>query len=243
VQVTLDKAGRICLPDEMARAAVSRNEAVLVGRSTRFEIWNPARYEKCQGRRRGAGIRSLQTDGIKNMKLGKLLASEKFCERVQNGFVSRSQTGGAAQVCFAEKSICAIQNAGGKSRCPVRKETAPALARRKSRRHRLAKNLATLLGKPVEPGFILGARSRWSKKRCRRADRAFAGQRESGPQRFERRGRGSCADQIAPVGIRNRGLTTPGQKILGNFGRAAFEGNRALTNDQNAQCQNSFTNQ
>ena len=46
VQVTLDKAGRICLPDEMARAAHVKDEAVLVGLLDRFEIWNPDRYDK-----------------------------------------------------------------------------------------------------------------------------------------------------------------------------------------------------
>ena len=45
VQVSLDKAGRICLPDEMARAAGIKNEVVLVGLLDRFEIWNPNRYE------------------------------------------------------------------------------------------------------------------------------------------------------------------------------------------------------
>jgi MraZ protein len=45
VQVSLDKAGRICLPDEMARAAGIKDEVVLVGLLDRFEIWNPARYE------------------------------------------------------------------------------------------------------------------------------------------------------------------------------------------------------
>lgn len=44
-QLTLDKGGRICLPDEMARAAGIKDEAVLVGLLDRFEIWNPARYE------------------------------------------------------------------------------------------------------------------------------------------------------------------------------------------------------
>ena len=48
VQVTLDKAGRICLPDEMAREAALKHEAVLVGLLDRFEIWNPERYEKVQ---------------------------------------------------------------------------------------------------------------------------------------------------------------------------------------------------
>lgn len=45
VQVSLDKAGRICLPDEMARAAGIKDEVMLVGLLDRFEIWNPARYE------------------------------------------------------------------------------------------------------------------------------------------------------------------------------------------------------
>jgi len=45
-QVTLDKAGRICVPDEMARQAGIAHEAVLVGLLDRFEIWNPDRYEK-----------------------------------------------------------------------------------------------------------------------------------------------------------------------------------------------------
>jgi MraZ protein len=45
VQVTLDKAGRICLPDEMARAAGIKNEAVFAGRLDSFEIWNPGRHE------------------------------------------------------------------------------------------------------------------------------------------------------------------------------------------------------
>jgi len=48
VQVALDKAGRICLPDEMARAADVKDEVVLVGLLDRFEIWSPVRYEKMQ---------------------------------------------------------------------------------------------------------------------------------------------------------------------------------------------------
>jgi transcriptional regulator MraZ len=46
VQVTIDKSGRICLPEGMAREAGIKNEAVLVGLLDRFEIWNPERYEK-----------------------------------------------------------------------------------------------------------------------------------------------------------------------------------------------------
>jgi transcriptional regulator MraZ len=45
-QVTLDKAGRICVPEEMARAAGIEEEATLVGLLDRFEIWDPARHEK-----------------------------------------------------------------------------------------------------------------------------------------------------------------------------------------------------
>ena len=48
IQVTLDKAGRVCLPEGMAEAAGLKvnGEAVLVGLLDRFEIWNPDRYEK-----------------------------------------------------------------------------------------------------------------------------------------------------------------------------------------------------
>ncbi len=41
VQVTLDKAGRICLPEKMAKEAGISEEAVLVGLLDRFEIWSP----------------------------------------------------------------------------------------------------------------------------------------------------------------------------------------------------------
>ena len=45
-QVTLDKAGRICVPEEMATSAGISKEATLVGLLDRFEIWDPVRYEK-----------------------------------------------------------------------------------------------------------------------------------------------------------------------------------------------------
>jgi MraZ protein len=44
-QVTLDKAGRICLPEKFAQDAGIDKEAVLVGCLDRYEIWSPARYE------------------------------------------------------------------------------------------------------------------------------------------------------------------------------------------------------
>ena len=48
VQVTLDKAGRICLPEVMAKAAGISGEAVLVGLLDRFEIWSPERYARVE---------------------------------------------------------------------------------------------------------------------------------------------------------------------------------------------------
>ena len=45
-QVAVDKAGRICLPENMTQAAGITNEAILVGLLDRFEIWNPERYER-----------------------------------------------------------------------------------------------------------------------------------------------------------------------------------------------------
>jgi MraZ protein len=45
-QVTVDKAGRICLPEDLATQAGIQTEAVLVGLLDRFEIWNPERFDK-----------------------------------------------------------------------------------------------------------------------------------------------------------------------------------------------------
>jgi MraZ protein len=44
-RVALDKAGRICLPESMARPAALEKEAILVGLLDRFQIWNPERYD------------------------------------------------------------------------------------------------------------------------------------------------------------------------------------------------------
>ena len=46
IQAPLDKTGRICLPEEMAKAVGITGEAVLVGLLDRFEIWSPDRYQK-----------------------------------------------------------------------------------------------------------------------------------------------------------------------------------------------------
>jgi MraZ protein len=48
VQVAADKAGRICLPEDMAAAAGIKAEAMLVGLLDRFEIWNPDAHAKLQ---------------------------------------------------------------------------------------------------------------------------------------------------------------------------------------------------
>ena len=48
-QVALDKAGRICLPEEMVKVAGIAKEAVLVGLLDRFEIWSPKRFAEVRG--------------------------------------------------------------------------------------------------------------------------------------------------------------------------------------------------
>ena len=45
-RVTLDKSGRICLPDPMAKAAGIGKDAKLVGLVDRFEIWSMERYKE-----------------------------------------------------------------------------------------------------------------------------------------------------------------------------------------------------
>lgn len=44
-QAPVDKVGRICLPEEMAKTVGIDKEAVLVGMLDRFQIWSPARHE------------------------------------------------------------------------------------------------------------------------------------------------------------------------------------------------------
>jgi MraZ protein len=46
VQAPLDKVGRICLPENMAKAAGITDQVVLVGLLDRFEIWSPQGYER-----------------------------------------------------------------------------------------------------------------------------------------------------------------------------------------------------
>jgi MraZ protein len=42
--VKFDRAGRICIPERMAKAAGVEKEAMLVGMMDRFQIWNVERY-------------------------------------------------------------------------------------------------------------------------------------------------------------------------------------------------------
>jgi MraZ protein len=44
-RVALDKSGRICLPEGMAKSAGIEKEATLLGLVDRFQIWNPERFE------------------------------------------------------------------------------------------------------------------------------------------------------------------------------------------------------
>lgn len=42
--LSLDKVGRFCLPDNLAKAAAIEKEAEFVGRLDKFEIWSPKRF-------------------------------------------------------------------------------------------------------------------------------------------------------------------------------------------------------
>jgi MraZ protein len=43
--LTLDKVGRLCLTENLAKAAGLEKEAVFVGRLDKFEIWSPERHK------------------------------------------------------------------------------------------------------------------------------------------------------------------------------------------------------
>lgn len=44
--LTLDRVGRFCLPEHLAKLVGIDKEAQFVGRLDKFEIWSPARFEK-----------------------------------------------------------------------------------------------------------------------------------------------------------------------------------------------------
>ena len=43
--LALDKVGRLCLPDNLTELAGIDDEALLVGRVNKFEIWSPKRFK------------------------------------------------------------------------------------------------------------------------------------------------------------------------------------------------------
>jgi len=44
--LTLDRVGRFCLPENLAKLVGIEKEAEFVGRLDKFEIWSPKRFEK-----------------------------------------------------------------------------------------------------------------------------------------------------------------------------------------------------
>ena len=61
--LVMDKAGRVVLPENLARAAGIEKEAVLVGMWERFEIWSPERFAQT----------ATQDDAVAPLELGKYL--------------------------------------------------------------------------------------------------------------------------------------------------------------------------
>ena len=61
---TLDKAGRLWLPEELAAVAGLRKEAMFVGRLNKFEIWEPGRFNK-----NNKGNEAVAAAAIKNLNL------------------------------------------------------------------------------------------------------------------------------------------------------------------------------
>ena len=62
--LTLDKAGRLCLPEELADVAGLRKEAIFVGRLNKFEIWEPGRFNE-----NNKGNEAVAAAAIKNLNL------------------------------------------------------------------------------------------------------------------------------------------------------------------------------
>ena len=60
----IDKVGRLCLPEELAKVAGIKQEAVLVGRLNKFEIWAPDRFDETN-----QGSEAVAAAAIKNLNL------------------------------------------------------------------------------------------------------------------------------------------------------------------------------
>jgi MraZ protein len=61
--LVMDKAGRVILPENLAKAAGIEKEAILVGMFERFEIWSPDRFNAT----------AAQEDAVVPLELGKYL--------------------------------------------------------------------------------------------------------------------------------------------------------------------------
>ena len=61
--LVMDKAGRVVLPENLAKAAGIEKEAVLLGMWERFEIWSPERFSQT----------AAQDDAVAPLELGKYL--------------------------------------------------------------------------------------------------------------------------------------------------------------------------
>lgn len=48
ITVTVDNAGRIAIPEEMAASADIKTDAVFVGLLDKFEIWSPQRFSRAE---------------------------------------------------------------------------------------------------------------------------------------------------------------------------------------------------
>ncbi|MBU6402485.1 MAG: hypothetical protein KGS61_19365 [Verrucomicrobia bacterium] len=64
IQQSLDKVGRICLPETMSTAVGLGKEVELVGRLDKFEIWDPRRYDALS-----AQDAKLAAEALKEMEL------------------------------------------------------------------------------------------------------------------------------------------------------------------------------
>lgn len=54
--LTLDRVGRFCLPEHLAKAVGIEKEAQFVGRVNKFEIWDPKRFERAQAQDEAAAL-------------------------------------------------------------------------------------------------------------------------------------------------------------------------------------------
>lgn len=63
-KVSVDKVGRLCLPEGLSEMIGLKKEVELVGRLDKFEIWNPATYAKSS-----AANRELAISAFKRVRL------------------------------------------------------------------------------------------------------------------------------------------------------------------------------